>query len=333
MTAESESLRRRLREAGISPRAIRAVWPEWWSSDAEASFSATTELRYTVARRLGMSPRSLFDDSPKFVWKDDAKFKNLGTESEHERNVLTSFGVAVGRCAVEASDKGGDLPQDLTAQKLRSSILASSHSVGLFELLLFCWSVGIPVLQLALFPLNQKRMHAIAVRAGDRYAVLIGRESKFPSQIAYMLGHEIGHIVLHHVSESAALLDIENPLQMNDPDDEERLADRFALELLTGDEDPDVASNRADFTARQLAQAAIEASRGRRIDPGVLALCLGHSTGRWPQTFGALKLIPPGEVDVGGMINELARSQLDWGSLSLENHDYLSKVLGGSSEP
>jgi hypothetical protein len=45
------SLRRELRNAGLTRQAIDAVWPEWWSEDAERSLSATTELKYTVAQR------------------------------------------------------------------------------------------------------------------------------------------------------------------------------------------------------------------------------------------------------------------------------------------
>ena len=96
MASEARSLRRELRRAGITPSAIEAVWPEWWSAEAESSFSARTELRYTVARRLGLSPRYLLDGAAQFVWRDEAKFKNLGTTTDHQAIVLTSFGVAVG---------------------------------------------------------------------------------------------------------------------------------------------------------------------------------------------------------------------------------------------
>jgi hypothetical protein len=332
LASDSQSLRRELRQAGITARAIDAVWPEWWSAEAESSLSATTELRYTLARRLGLSPKSLFEGPPKFVWKDEAKFKNLGTQTDQELAILTSFGVAVARSVVEATQDRIDLPPSITASALRESILASAPLVDLRGLLSFCWGVGIPVVQLALFPLRYKRMHASSVRVEDRYAVLIGRRSRYPAQVAYGIAHEIAHILLHHVSDSAALLDVEDPLRVIDPDDEERAADRFALEILTGDADPRVQADRDNFTAPQLAHAALERSRERRIEPGILALCLGHATGRWPQIFGALKLIPPGEVNVGQLVNELARSQLDWPSLSLEKQDYLMKVmdLGGS---
>src|ERR1700735_5212780 len=103
MPSEAQTLRRQLMRAGISGSAIDAVWPQWWSTDAEASISAVTELRYTLARRLGLSPQSLFEDAPRFVWRDEAKFKNLGTATEDEGVVLTSFSVALGGYLVAAT--------------------------------------------------------------------------------------------------------------------------------------------------------------------------------------------------------------------------------------
>jgi hypothetical protein len=326
MASSVDSLRRELRHAGITAHAIDAVWPEWWSTDAESSLSAVAELRYTVARRLGMSARSLFDGPPKFVWKDEAKFKNLGTATEREAAILTSFGVAVGRYSVAATALSGSLPRSPTM--LRESILESAPVVGLGELLAFSWAAGIPVIQLRLFPLRQKRMQAIAVRVGERYAVLIGRESKFHAQVAYILAHEIGHIVLDHVSGIAALLDVDDPLKLETSDEEEQSADRFALELLTGDPEPRVEATVERFSARQLAEAALRTGPYERVEPGVLALCLAHATGRWRQGFGALKLIPPGEEDVGSQINDLALAQLDLESLPLDGREYLHKVTG-----
>jgi len=332
MPSEANALRQQLRAAGVAPGAIRAVWPEWWSNEAELSRSAVAQLKYTVARRLGLSPRSLFDGPPRFVWKDEAKFKNLGAQSDQELAILTSFGVAVGRCAVDGTGQGAPLPRGVTAEMLRDVVLASSPIIGLRELLGLCWSFGIPVIQLALFPLARKRMHAITVQVRGRYAILVGRASKFPAPVAYIVAHELGHIVLRHVVDSAALVEAEDPLTTRNPDNEEAAADRFALELLTGDPAPVVQSNEPRFTAGQLAEAARIASADYRIDPGVLALCLGHSTGHWRQAFGALKILPPGEVDVGAGVNALAKSQLDWASLSLENRDFLITVMGELGE-
>ncbi len=200
--------------------------------------------------------------------------------------------------------------------------------VDAFELLNFCWSLGIPVLQLRIFPLRRKRMHAVAVSDKGRYAILLGYETKYPAVIAYILAHEIAHILLGHLENKSSLLDVENPLEMENKDDEETEADLLALTLLTGTDHPQISADTASYTATQLAHASTEAAEREQIDPGVLALCLGHSTQRWEQTYGALKIIPPGEQPVGETINALAANQLDWQALSYTNREYLSRVIG-----
>lgn len=328
MTTTEQAVRRQLRDSGLTARAIDAVWPQWWSADAESSISATTELRYTLARRLGITPSSLFDGPPRFIWKDSTRFKNLGTANDHEAAVLASFAVSVGRCAVAATPPSEQSLLRISASELRQSILASAPSVGLDQLLATAWGLGIAVIQLAVFPLAQKRMHAVGTRVGDRYALLVGRESKFTSQVAYYVAHELGHVALEHVEDHAAVLDVDDPLRASDADDEEAAADRFALELLTGSAEPEIVSNLENFSGAMLRRATIEAAEEARIDPGVIALCLAHQTGKWRQATSALKGIPPGETDVGGHINDIAMVQFDWPLLSLENQDFLRKVMG-----
>jgi hypothetical protein len=327
MALSSRRLRRELRQAGIARAAIDAVWPQWWSEEANESVSATAELTYTVARRLGLSPSALFDGSAKFLWRDSTKFKNLGVTTEHEQEVLAAFAVAIGRCALAATGPApvASLPD---ARTLRETILSQGHLVDASELLNFCWSVGIPVLQLQVFPLGQKHMHAVTVSSNGRYAILIGFETRYLAVAAYIIAHEIAHILLGHLENETSLLDIENPLDLQSRDAEEDAADRLALSLLTGTDDPQVTADTAAYNATQLAQSATEAAASVQIDPGVLALCLGHATGKWRQSYGALKIIPPGQRPVGEEINALAASQFDWQALSYTNREYLSKVIG-----
>lgn len=330
MPSEAQRIRRSLRDAGFTTGAIDAVWPKWWSEDAESSASATAELRYSLSRRLGLAPASLFETEPTFVWTDDTLFKNLGAATDREAAILASFSVAVGRSAIAATTAVDQTLVGVSAVDLRAAILASAEWVGLRELASVCWGIGIPLLGLEVFPLRQKRMHAATARVEDRHAILVGRQSSFPAQVAYYVAHEIGHIALGHSVESAALLDIGDPLQPVDPDDDERAADRYALELLTGSPDPRIEASVEQFTAKSLADAVLEQGPPHHIDPGVLALCMGHRSGRWPQVFKALRRIMSDEQpDVTGELNRLARAQFDWDLLPFDTQDFLETVMGG----
>src|SRR5437588_8568651 len=112
---------------------IKAAWPEWWSDAADASPSARLELRFSLARKLGLDARSLVDEEgvPRFVWRDEARFKNLSGESDLERAAIASFGRAVGAILIAATTaRHIELSPDPIS--IRKSILRSSPFVGLF---------------------------------------------------------------------------------------------------------------------------------------------------------------------------------------------------------
>ena len=80
MTESAADFKTRLiQSTGLSQSAVAAAWPEWWSKDAESSPSANVELRFSLARKLGLDPRSLIADEaePLFVWDDAARFKGF----------------------------------------------------------------------------------------------------------------------------------------------------------------------------------------------------------------------------------------------------------------
>lgn len=327
--SDTAALRRELRKTGLSPRVIRAAWPEWWSSEAAESLSARTELRYTLARRLGISPQSIFDGQPKFIWHDEAKFKNLGTTSEQEQAILTSFGISVGRSVLQ----GAPVPEVEFVEdpsELRRVILASASFVGLEEILSACWAFGIPVISPTVLPLPNKRMHAMTVSIAGKFSVLLGQDSKHPARMAFTLAHEMGHIALGHVNSAAALLEMEDPLQWREKDSEEEEADRYALELLTGDPNFEIHAEMQNFNAANVVAAVSELAPTIRVSPGVIALSLGHSTGKWAQVYGALNRIDgehkPGFI--GPYVNLLAQSQVRWDTLAADQRAYLESILG-----
>jgi Zn-dependent peptidase ImmA (M78 family) len=102
-------------------------------------------------------------------------------------------------------------------------------------------------------------MQAITVRLGNQYVILIGRDSRFPAWIAFILAHELGHIVRGHIDDSAALLEMDDPLQVPERDNEELQADAFALALLTGDEEPKIIPGIERYSALQRKRGLIRA--------------------------------------------------------------------------
>ena len=208
-------------------------------------------------------------------------------------------------------------------------MLASGRPfVGLENLLALSWSAGVPVVHLRIFPWPQKRMAAMTVRVGERSVVLLAKDAVYPAWIAFYLAHELAHIALDHIEADEALVDLDDdqPLTENG-DDEERSADTWALELLTGRTSPNVLPTGAAASARALAYAAQSSAHGLGIEPGTLALCFGYSTGEWAVANGSLKAIYSKPAPVWRAINSVARSQLALSACPPEASDFLFKVL------
>lgn len=211
MMENSGRFRQRLKNFGFTNPAIDAAWPAWWSDEADSSVSAQTELRFSIARKLGLEPRSLLNDAeqPRFIWRDEARFKRLSGESEVERAGITSFGMAIGRLLLAASTPPAASPP-ADASQLRELILRHQQYVRLSDLLSFCWAVSIPVIHLRVFPWPRKRMAAMTLRHGDRHAVLLAKDSMYPAHVAFYLAHELGHAALGHLQPGHLVVDLED---------------------------------------------------------------------------------------------------------------------------
>lgn len=321
--------RRRLRGLGLTDQVVDAAWPEWWSDEAADSRSARAELKFSVARKLGLDARSLVDDqsAPQFIWTDETKFKNLRTESEVEKRAISSFGFAVGSllAAGTAVDRKTTI---LTARELRSLIIARQPVVRLMDLLSATWVIGIPTIYLRIFPSLRKRMAAMSVSMGERHAILLARDSLFPAPIAFNLAHELGHIALGHVSNHGSVVDFKHEPDRDSSDPDELEADSFALELLTGDPKPEFLPQGYSGDARSLAMTALELSTKLSIEAGTLALCFGYSTKDWATAYGALRYIYASPKPVWHEVNHIAAEQLSFSEMPSDSRTFLHTVMG-----
>ena len=325
--AGTDTLRRGLRDAGFSKQAIDAAWPSWWSEELADDPSGRTELRFTLARRLGVSPKELLGERVRFVWNDEARFKHLSVQDAAHRAALASFGMTVGRALIRATEPGDTL-EGVSASELRLALLSDRPVVDLPSLLYACWAVGVPVIHLKVFPLQAKSMHAMVVAVDGRYAVLLARDALYPAPVAFTLAHEIGHIALSHLDGVPALVDLEDPATSANNDDQEDAADRYGLELLTGSASPQIETSGGRMNAPGLATAVLREAGQQRIDPGTLALCVAHQTGAWAIAQSALKFIYSDPQPVSTQLNTLAASQLDWDRIGHSSADWLKIVMG-----
>jgi len=322
----AKALRKELRDAGYSEQAINAAWPTWWSDEAATSSSARAELRFVMSRHLGLAPKSLLGERVEFVWSDQARFKNLTKRDQASRNALASFGVAVGRLLLRATPVDRSL-DGITAGQLRHAILTRRRFVDLVGLVSTCWALGVPVIHLRVFPLPAKAMRAMVINANGRHAILLGRDAIYPAPIAFTLAHEMGHAALGHAANGQAVVDDGDPVHGCD-DREEQEADAYGLELLTGSPQPEITLSTSRPSAQSLAEECLEHGPTNGIEPGTLALCVGHLNGDWKTANAALRHVYTDTSPVWSAVNKTAAQELDWGSLSPDSIAYLQALLG-----
>lgn len=329
MADNAHEFRLRLaKSTGLTDSAISAAWPEWWSDAADASPSAQAELRFSLARNLGLDPLTVLNDqTPQFIWDDSAKYKNFKGDDQRDKPAITAFGKSLTRMLVKSVAQSMPL-EGVSASALRGSILKGNDYVGLLELLATLWAVGVPVLHLRVYPLAAKRMNAMVTSFMDRYAILLAKDSTYPASIAFYLAHEIGHIACGHVEAGSALLDMEDENAPKDKDAEEIEADRYALELLTGDPNFKVQKQGDGHNARELANQALDLAPRTRIEPGMIALCYGHATGEWNVVQNAMKHIYTKAAPAWEAVNGIAARQMKWDNLSDESAHFLKAVMG-----
>ena len=116
------------------------------------------------------------------------------------------------------------------------------------------WDRGIPVIPLQDLPAPS--FQALACIVDNHPAIVLGHKYDEPGRVAFLVAHEAGHLATGDCSpESPVVLDAGDA----EPDDSdtERMADRFAVNLLVGEETSAIPQSE-DIDAKGLAQMAFE---------------------------------------------------------------------------
>lgn len=316
----TDQLFQRLSQAGFSNELIRASLPDWWTEEESKLSSAKMMVSMLLAQRLSLEPKSLLDDNVPlgFLHTGPTKFKHMRLGAGIRRDALIAYAQGVARVILLKRP----LPIPIlgtTASELRKLILESDRShVAFGDILSLCWSLGIPVVHLRVFPAKTKGVTAMAARVGQQHCILVARESGIPAQYMFHVAHELGHICLGHLKSANTIVDLdpndpENAEESTEADDEELEADRFAQELLTGNPEFSVdrkPGTKGFGTAQELAQLSIQVGNWQAVDPGHIAMCFGSTTGEWSLAMAAAKLIPDQDQKPGALVNKVFWNQI-----------------------
>jgi Zn-dependent peptidase ImmA (M78 family) len=324
----------RLEDAGISESYVRAyVLPEWWRDEIAESSTGFLEAIGYIAKHLGVEPSVLRDEEASLSAQSvaGARFKLRADVDADDVTWAQSVAVRAGEMAAYAIDAPFQLSSETSASSIRNHILETgARWVDLEHLLSFCWDSGLPVLHVPEVPGN--KMDGMVVGAEDRPVIVLSKDHSQKAWLLFILAHELGHIVEGHLERGDVLVDEEYTPDSSDP--REREADRFAVELLSGDPEFEVGGDLVK--AEVLAEQAREFAAEYQIAPGAAVLNFTHNHPKhpWPLANATLNELRP-DANAPESIRSTLRERLDWSSLPNESADFLARVTGlnRSTEP
>jgi Zn-dependent peptidase ImmA (M78 family) len=310
---------------------MNVALPDWWDDSLAENPAGFAQCLLILSRFLGLDLKSLQDAKSPLRLRDFGicKYKKREGTSDDDlvlSRVIATRAAQLAGAAMETSYK--PIP---SASEIRQAILEHSRWVGFKGLINYCWSRGIPVLHVNYFPTGAKRPDGFTLRLNGRPVIVLCRNEKQPSWLLFILAHELGHIGSGHIPENGALLD--EQIENNEPDQEEKEADQFALELLTGNPKTTISVDGRWPNAENLAEFAKVYGRRNHVDPGHVILNYAHSMG--PSFFavarGALKILHP-DVDAMQIVRDKLAKNLDWELLPEDSSEFLMRITRQSQE-
>jgi Zn-dependent peptidase ImmA (M78 family) len=316
-----QSIYSALSNHGLSKKHLSRIMPEWWSAEVEATPGGAQRAKIYLAKALSLQIRP-FSESPPRVEFDvpgERRFKLSSRTSETDVELAVAIARSASRIAINAIERDFVQPAP-SASAIRDYILGTGAKwVGLTELLDVCWAYGIPVLHLASPLLAKKKMDGIAMSINGRPSIVLSniRKSGF---LLFHLAHEIGHIALGHLGENGAIVDDDFEEQAkNSKSADEVAADRFALELLTGNPESSLVLQQKMNAARLANLASAEGVR-RKVDPTHLVMSCAHNDKKYYALFVGAANILGGDIDDQSVVTNKVFEQISSGLTADAEH-------------
>ncbi len=280
----------KLRAAGFNPKYVHSLLPDWWDDEIASTESGFQEASVRLGSIFGVKPSSLRDPTAEPVLQvpQGRRFKRQANRNEHELDVACALSTSAARrvlAALQPLESPIVVPD---ASVIRDALLAKNPHVDFAVLLDYVWQLGIPVIHIEHLPKDAKKMAGLAYEHNGR-PVIILTSTRPHGYLLFDLAHELAHIALGHVTDAKCVVDQDIDKNAEDPD--ERAANRYALELLTGDPDCAIVPTGRHLTGAELAAAAERYGEKHRVDPLHVALNYGHSTAHWPAVVLAVKTL------------------------------------------
>ena len=283
------SLKRRLASAGFRKDFVRqAILPDWWHDACEQDPSLLLDIDIRVARFLGL-PLSIVRDAtaslslPQYSGAKLRRVRDIdGDRLSSAIHAAIQIAGAVARCMNGPALESANIPTGGLAW--RDEIERTSAHVSLHDILSDLWGRGIPVVPLDVLPVPS--FQGLACIVQDRPTILLSHKHDEPGRIAFIAAHEVGHISSGDCTPEHPVVDEEG--QILDDSDMEQLADKYATQVLVG-EDTVPKVDGSDY--RELAQNASDLENEHGVDAGMIIFAWASRIRDYAQASMAVKAL------------------------------------------
>lgn len=281
------SLMRRLAAVGFkSAFSETALLPDWWAPSCAEDASLLPDLEIRIARFLGAALDVVRDPNVTLPTPTYAGAQ-LRRVRDVDRDRLTS--------AIHAGLQiAGAVVRNMKAVPLRlpptdplvwrREIVRKTPILQLGDVLADLWARGIPVIQVATLP--APGFQGMVAVVEDRPIVIIGHDLDEPSRLAFVIAHEIAHVVFGDCSAEHPV--VEEDENVSDDGQIERQADNYARAVLTENVTP---PSLQAFDFKDLALKALEQEKEWNIDASSIIWSWARSSGDYQLAAMATKAL------------------------------------------
>ncbi len=260
------TLRKRAEQAGVSSDVL----------DRLVTLPSRGFLVRTLSRAFGWQRESVVEgvlNTPKLTMP--VRLKAHQQREPHESPLMhLAYEVAKAIRSGSRAPEYREAPSD--PAEIRQQAKDETGQVTLASLLVWMWGQGIPVV-----PLLGRSGFSAAVWCVDGVPIVVLKEARdLAVYWLFDLGHELGHIVLRHVTDMA-LVDVDSPQPHSSTDRDEDAASTFALDLLLPGHRQLLADVRAESRGSYLRfKSAVETVAAQAgVSPGLLGMVAAYELG------------------------------------------------------
>jgi len=334
MTVANPQMKRlysKLKTVGYNPKYINSLMPDWWDDEIAETPAGLQQASLILGQIFGVRAESLWTENAEVALNlpQGIRFKHRENIVADDLNVACAVARSLARIVLKVfpAKTRPDFYSD--ASELRKQLLIGKKWITFEDVLMHCLDIGIPVIHLQHLPKKAKKMEGLAFEQSGRPVIVLTQNHPHGYAL-FDLAHELGHITLGHVTSERYIVDQKIDAEADDED--ERAANRFAMELLSGDPECKIVPRGRNLNGDELATAAILYGEKNKIDPLHIVLNYGYSQKHWGAAHAAINQIAKNAQTDQEILRTALLQSLELDDLNEDDYTLLQTHLKGHAD-